>query len=141
MRNLAQRSTLAAKEIKALIGDSVEKVELGTRLVDKAGTTMQAIVAGIRSVTDIMGEITAASQEQAAGIEQINQAITQMDDVTQQNASLVEEAAAASQSLRDQAGSLSRAVGVFKTGAARMEGAPSWTAPAAKAPVPALRHA
>jgi methyl-accepting chemotaxis protein len=117
VRNLAQRSAGAAKEIKALIGDSVEKVEAGKKLVDQAGSTMQAIVESIKSVTDIMGEIAAASQEQTAGIEQINQAITEMDDVTQQNASLVEEAAAASQSLQDQAGSLSQAVSLFKINA------------------------
>ncbi|RFP13278.1 methyl-accepting chemotaxis protein [Duganella sp. BJB488] len=117
VRNLAQRSAGAAKEIKSLIGDSVEKVEAGARLVDQAGVTMQAIVESIKSVTDIMAEITAASQEQTAGIEQINQSITQMDDVTQQNASLVEEAAAASQSLQDQAGSLAQVVGVFKINA------------------------
>ena len=114
VRNLAQRSAGAAREVKALIGDSVEKVATGTKLVDQAGSTMQAIVDSIKSVTDIMGEITAASQEQTAGIEQINQAITQMDAVTQQNAALVEEAAAASQSLLDQAGGLSQAVGVFR---------------------------
>ena len=118
VRNLAQRSTVAAREIKGLIAASAEKVELGSKQVDKAGSTMQAIVGSIKSVTDIMGEITAASQEQAAGIEQINQAITLMDDVTQQNASLVEQAAAAASSLQDQAASLSRAVSVFKTGAA-----------------------
>ncbi len=95
VRNLAQRSAAAAKEVKTLIGDSVEKVDIGAKLVDQAGSTMQAIVNSIKSVTDIMGEITAASQEQTSGIEQINQAITQMDEVTQQNASLVEEAAAA----------------------------------------------
>jgi len=114
VRNLAQRSAQAAKEIKALIGDSVEKAEAGTKLVDQAGATMHAIVDSIKSVTDIMGEITAASQEQTAGIEQIKQAITQMDDVTQQNAALVEEAAAASQSLQDQAGSLAQVVSVFR---------------------------
>ena len=141
VRNLAQRSTVAAKEIKALIGDSVEKVELGTKLVDKAGATMQAIVASIRSVTDIMGEITAASQEQATGIEQINQAIAQMDEATQQNASLVEEAAAASHALQDQADSLSKAVSVFMTAAAHTAGgAPARMGRAAKAPLPALRY-
>ena len=129
VRNLAQRSTVAAREIKGLIAASAEKVELGSKQVDKAGSTMQAIVGSIRSVTDIMGEITAASQEQAAGIEQINQAITQMDDVTQQNASLVEQAAAASSSLQDQAASLSRAVSVFKTDAAAR--LPARMAPAA----------
>jgi methyl-accepting chemotaxis protein len=114
VRNLAQRSASAAKEIKTLIGDSVEKVDVGTRLVDQAGTTMNEIVDSIRRVTDIMGEITAASQEQTSGIEQINQAISQMDEVTQQNAALVEEAAAAAESLQDQAGNLSQVVSVFK---------------------------
>ena len=114
VRNLAQRSAAAAKEIKVLIGDSVTAVETGSRLVDQAGTTMGKIVASVERVTDIMGEITAASREQEAGIEQINQAIGDMDSVTQQNAALVEEAAAAAQSLREQAGNLSHAVSVFK---------------------------
>jgi methyl-accepting chemotaxis protein len=114
VRSLAQRSAAAAKEIKGLIDDSVEKVGLGSRLVDQAGTTMEEIVASVRRVTDIMGEITAASQEQTAGIEQINQAISQMDQVTQQNAALVEEAAAAAASLQDQAGVLADVVGAFK---------------------------
>ena len=118
VRNLAQRSAAAAKEIKTLIGDSVEKVDTGTRLVDQAGNTMEEIVASVKRVTDIMAEIMAASQEQTAGIEQINQAIAQMDEVTQQNAALVEEAAAAAQSLQDQAGSLSQVVSVFQIGAA-----------------------
>lgn len=117
VRNLAQRSAAAAKEIKALIDDSVGKVDAGARLVDHAGSTMQAIVESIKRVTDIMGEITSASQEQASGIEQVNQAIVQMDDVTQQNASLVEEAAAAARSLQDQAGDLSQVVSVFKLNA------------------------
>jgi methyl-accepting chemotaxis protein len=114
VRNLAQRSAAAAKEIKGLIGDSVEKVDAGAKLVDQAGTTMGEIVESVKRVTDIMGEITAASQEQTSGIEQINQAISQMDQVTQQNASLVEEAAAAAESLQDQAGNLARVVSVFK---------------------------
>jgi methyl-accepting chemotaxis protein len=114
VRNLAQRSAAAAKEIKTLIGDSVEKVDTGAKLVDQAGATMDEIVASVKRVTDIMGEITAASQEQTSGIEQINQAINQMDEVTQQNASLVEEAAAASQAMQDQASSLAQAVSVFK---------------------------
>jgi|SRR5471030_17833 len=113
VRNLAQRSAGAAKEIKVLIGDSMEKVEAGTKLVDQAGSSMQVIVEAIKSVTDIMAEITVASQEQSAGIEQINQAIAQMDQVTQQNAELVEAAAAAAESLQDQAGSLAHVVGVF----------------------------
>ncbi|MGJ7507300.1 methyl-accepting chemotaxis protein [Variovorax sp. GT1P44] len=114
VRNLAQRSAAAAKEIKTLIGDSVEKVEEGSKQVAEAGKTMEEIVDSVKRVTDIMGEITAASQEQTSGIEQINQAITQMDQVTQQNAALVEEAAAAAASLQEQAGSLSQVVSVFK---------------------------
>ncbi|OAK66700.1 hypothetical protein A3K87_05685 [Variovorax paradoxus] len=114
VRNLAQRSASAAKEIKTLIGDSVEKVEEGSKQVSEAGRTMEEIVGSVRRVTDIMGEITAASQEQTSGIEQINQAITQMDQVTQQNAALVEEASAAAQSLQEQADNLVRAVSTFK---------------------------
>ena len=117
VRNLAQRSAAAAKEIKILIGDSVGQVDAGSKLVDQAGSTMNAVVDSIRSVTDVMGEITAASQEQTSGIEQINQAITQMDEVTQQNAALVEEAAAASASLQDQASILAQIVSVFTLGA------------------------
>jgi methyl-accepting chemotaxis protein len=114
VRNLAQRSAAAAKEIKVLIGDSVAAVETGSKLVDQAGATMSDIVASVARVTDIMSEITAASQEQEAGIDQINQAISEMDSVTQQNAALVEEAAAAAGSLREQAGSLAQAVSIFK---------------------------
>ncbi|MFJ3046775.1 methyl-accepting chemotaxis protein [Herbaspirillum chlorophenolicum] len=114
VRNLAQRSAAAAKEIKVLIEDSVDKVEVGTRLADEAGVTMNEIVHNAQKVTDIIGEISLASQEQASGIEQINQAIIQMDDVTQQNAALVEEAAAASRSLQEQASSLAQIVSVFK---------------------------
>ncbi|WP_404932227.1 HAMP domain-containing protein [Massilia atriviolacea] len=113
VRNLAQRSAAAAREIKTLIGDSVDKVAQGNALVDKAGSTMQAIVTSIDSVTDMMGEITAASVEQTAGIGQIHQAIAQMDEVTQQNAALVEEAAAAAGALQDQAGTLAAVVQVF----------------------------
>jgi len=114
VRNLAQRSAAAAKEIKGLIGDSVDKVENGTKLVGEAGQTMEEIVTSIKRVTDIMAEISAASSEQSAGIEQVNQAITQMDEVTQQNAALVEEAAAAAESLEEQAHNLSTSVAVFK---------------------------
>jgi methyl-accepting chemotaxis protein len=92
VRNLAQRSAAAAKEIKDLIGDSVDKVQAGNRLVEQAGSTMHEVVASVKRVTDIMSEIMMASQEQSSGIEQINNAVTQMDDVTQQNAALVEEA-------------------------------------------------
>ncbi|MDP9902785.1 methyl-accepting chemotaxis protein [Variovorax ginsengisoli] len=114
VRNLAQRSAAAAKEIKDLIDDSVGNVSAGTRLVEQAGQTMEEIVGSVQRVTDIMGEITAASQEQTTGIEQINQAITQMDQVTQQNAALVEEAASAASSLREQAHTLVSTVAVFK---------------------------
>jgi methyl-accepting chemotaxis protein len=114
VRNLAQRSAGAAKEIKGLIEDSVGKVDAGGKLVDEAGKTMGEIVTSVKRVTDIMSEIAAASQEQSTGIEQVNQAITQMDDVTQQNAALVEEAAAAAESLQDQAAKLAEAVSVFK---------------------------
>ncbi|GJJ02367.1 methyl-accepting chemotaxis protein [Duganella rhizosphaerae] len=114
VRNLAQRSASAAQEIKALIGDSVNKVESGARLVTQAGSTMREIVVNVRRVTDIIGEITAASAEQTNGIEQINRAIAQMDQVTQQNAALVEEAAAASAALQDQSGALARVVSVFQ---------------------------
>ncbi|MNR78017.1 Methyl-accepting chemotaxis protein I [compost metagenome] len=114
VRNLAQRSAAAAKEIKTLIGDSVDKVELGSKLVGEAGVTMDEVVQSVKHVTDIMSEIMAASQEQSAGIEQVNQAIGQMDQVTQQNAALVEEAAAAAESLNEQAAKLAEAVSVFK---------------------------
>ena len=114
VRNLAQRSAAAAKEIKTLIDDSVNKVEVGTRLVDDAGKTMEEIVNAVKRVTDIMSEIRAASDEQSKGIEQVNQAITQMDEVTQQNAALVEEAAAAAESLEEEAQNLTRSVSVFR---------------------------
>ncbi|MCC7182564.1 MAG: PAS domain-containing protein [Rhodocyclaceae bacterium] len=113
VRNLAQRSAAAAKEIKTLIGDSVEKVEVGSKLVESAGKTMEDIVGSVKRVTDIMGEITAASMEQSSGIEQVNQAIMQMDQVTQQNAALVEEAAAAAESMKTQAAQLAETVGIF----------------------------
>jgi len=114
VRNLAQRSAAAAKEIKALIDDSVTKVDAGSKLVAQAGATMTEVVDSVRHVTDIMAEILAASQEQSAGIEQVNTAIVQMDEVTQQNAALVEEAAAAAASLNEQANNLSTVVSVFK---------------------------
>jgi len=114
VRNLAHRSATAAREIKDLIGDSVEKVETGSQLVGEAGATMERVVHSVRQVNDIMAEISAASGEQERGIEQINQAIGEMDMVTQQNASLVEEAAAAAQSLRDQSGGLVDTASVFK---------------------------
>jgi methyl-accepting chemotaxis protein len=114
VRNLAQRSAAAAKEIKDLIDDSVGKVEAGSKQVDQAGATMDEIVQAVKRVTDIMSEIAAASNEQSAGIEQVNQAITQMDEVTQQNAALVEEAAAAAISMQDQSFALMHAVSIFK---------------------------
>ncbi|NGZ87138.1 methyl-accepting chemotaxis protein [Duganella aceris] len=116
VRNLAQRSAAAAREIKQLIGDSVDKIDTGARLVDEAGSTMSEIVDSVRRVTDIMGEIAFASQEQLSGIEHINGAITEMDQTTQQNAALVEQASAAAATMRQQAGHLSAAVGVFKLG-------------------------
>ena len=114
VRNLAQRSAAAAKEIKALIGDSVGKVREGSNLVEQAGVTMEEVVASVRRVTDIMGEITSASQEQSAGIAQVNATILEMDETTQQNAALVEQAAAAAASMQDQAANLERVVSVFK---------------------------
>ncbi len=114
VRNLAQRSAAAAKEIKVLIEDSVDKVGSGTKLVEQAGATMNEVVTSVRQVTDIVAAISAATDEQNAGIAQVHQAITQMDKVTQENASLVEETAAAAQLLRDQAEELSQAVAAFK---------------------------
>ncbi|MBB4770785.1 methyl-accepting chemotaxis protein [Xanthomonas sp. LMG 8993] len=114
VRTLAQRSTAAAKEIKSLIDDSVERVAEGSTLVHTAGATMAEIVASVQRVTDIMGEISAASQEQSAGIEQVNTTVTQMDETTQQNAALVEEATAAARSMEEQAVQLTQAVSVFK---------------------------
>jgi len=114
VRSLAQRSAQAAKEIKGLIEDSVTKVGAGSQQVERAGATMQEIVASVKRVTDIMGEISAASEEQSSGIDQVNRAVSQMDEVTQQNAALVEEAAAAAGSLQEQAQRLAEAVAVFK---------------------------
>jgi methyl-accepting chemotaxis protein len=132
VRSLAQRSAAAAKEIKTLIGDSVEKVDVGAKLVDQAGATMQEVVTSVKRVTDIIGEFSVASQEQTSGIDQINQAIIQMDNVTQQNAALVEQAAAAAQSMQEQAANLSRVVSVFKLDASQT---------ATPAPVRAVAHA
>ncbi|WP_035384506.1 methyl-accepting chemotaxis protein, partial [Ferriphaselus sp. R-1] len=114
VRNLAQRSAAAAKEIKSLIGDSVDKVTVGTELVGQAGKTMEEVVTAVKRVTDIMAEISAASAEQSAGIEQVNRAISQMDDVTQQNAALVEEAAAAAESMEEQAQQLASMMSTFR---------------------------
>jgi methyl-accepting chemotaxis protein len=140
VRSLAQRSAGAAKEIKSLIGDSVEKVNNGGKLVEQAGKTMDEIVHSVKRVTDIMAEITAASQEQSQGIEQINQTVTQMDEMTQQNAALVEEASAAARSLEEQAGGLTESVAGFRL-AGEAVSAPK-AAPAAVAAVaaPAARN-
>ncbi|WP_308609558.1 methyl-accepting chemotaxis protein [Massilia aquatica] len=116
VRNLAQRSAAAAKEIKTLINDSVDKVDAGARLVDQAGVTMAEIVESITRVTGIMSGIASASMEQTAGIEQVNMAISQMDEVTQQNAALVEQAAAAAAAMQEQAATLAQVVGVFRLG-------------------------
>jgi len=148
VRNLAQRSAAAAKEIKELISDSVDQVEAGSRLVEQAGATMEEVVVSVRRVTDIMSEITSAGQEQRAGIEQVNAAIAEMDAVTQQNAALVEEATAASHSMQQQAGALAGLVAVFRLEPApadrpalRAVPAGSREVPAARLPVPARRRA
>src|SRR5471030_3099607 len=134
VRNLAQRSATAAKEIKGLIDNSVQQVDIGARLVQQAGSTMSEVVASVRRVTDMMGEITSASQEQSTGIDQVNVAIAQMDSVTQQNAALVEEAAAAADSMREQAAGLARVAAGFKLH--RTQAAPTAAARArAAAPV------
>jgi methyl-accepting chemotaxis protein len=125
VRNLAGRSAEAAKEIKSLITASVERVEQGTALVDQAGVTMTEVVSSIKRVTDIMGEISAASNEQSAGVSQVGEAISQMDRVTQQNAALVEESAAAAESLKQQAQQLVQAVAVFKLGRSEAYAAPA----------------
>jgi methyl-accepting chemotaxis protein len=114
VRNLAQRSAEAAKEIKGLIGTSVDKVEAGTRLVAEAGSTIGEVVANAQRVADIIGEITAASGEQAGGIGQVNTAVNHLDQMTQQNAALVEEGAAAAESLKDQASRLAHVVQTFR---------------------------
>ena len=140
VRSLAGRSAEAAKEIKLLITASVERVEQGTLLVDKAGATMTEVVASIRRVTDIMGEISAASSEQSAGVGQVGEAVTQMDQATQQNAALVEEMAAAASALNAQAGELVNAVAVFKLDASAMRSAPAPSfAPRAPIPAPAFK--
>ena len=143
VRNLAQRSAEAAKEIKALIGASVDKVESGSKLVADAGKTMQEIVGSVQRVTDIIGEITAAASEQSDGIGQVNTAVVQLDQMTQQNAALVEESAAAAESLKAQASALAQAVGTFKLDAMHKPqaavAAPSAVAPAAPRAVAAPR--
>jgi methyl-accepting chemotaxis protein len=114
VRSLAQRSASAAREIKGLIGASVEKVEAGTRLVGDAGATMQDVVGQVKRVSDLISELSAATSEQTAGISQVNDAVTQLDETTQQNAALVEQSAAAADSLRQQASRLTEVVGVFR---------------------------
>jgi methyl-accepting chemotaxis protein I, serine sensor receptor len=136
VRSLAQRSASAAKEIKELIGDSADKVQSGSALVGRAGTTMDEIVQAVRRVTDIMGEISAASEEQSGGIEQVNRAVVQMDEVTQQNAALVEQAAAAAASLEEQTRSLQSVIGQWHVSGARAA-APAPSASTAKSRVKA----
>ncbi|GAA3986289.1 methyl-accepting chemotaxis protein [Comamonas faecalis] len=138
VRSLAQRSASAAKEIKQLITDSVQRVEQGSQLVDKAGSTMSEVVHSIRRVTDIMGEISSASREQSSGVAQVGEAITQMDQATQQNAALVEESSAASSSLSQQAGDLVQAVSVFKLAGHAHAAAPHPSPSATATPAPAV---
>ena len=140
VRNLAQRSAAAAKEIKDLIGDSVDKVQTGNRLVEQAGSTMHEVVASVKRVTDIMSEIMMASQEQSSGIEQINTAVTQMDDVVQQNAALVEEAAAAAQAMQEQVNSLNEMVSVFRVETGNRAGRRALHTVAPPAAAPRLAH-
>ena len=128
VRSLAQRSAAAAKEIKLLIDDSVDKVAAGSKLVDEAGATMEHVVDSVRKVTAIMADISVATSEQSDGIAQVNQALAQMDGVTQQNAALVEEAAAAAESLQDQAHHLAEVIGVFKLGEQARQPAPAMAA-------------
>jgi methyl-accepting chemotaxis protein-1 (serine sensor receptor) len=142
VRSLAQRSSAAAKEIKELIDTSVERVQSGSALVDEAGRTMTDIIGAVQRVTDIMGEIAAASAEQSNGIDQVARAVTQMDEVTQQNAALVEEAAAAAHSLEDQAGKLRTAVAVFQLEEGALQSASGASQPVRRAkPVSAARKA
>ena len=140
VRSLAQRSAEAAKEIKQLINASVEKVDTGSRLVADAGSTMADIVQSVQRVTDMIGEITAASTEQGAGVSQVNQAVGNLDQMTQQNAALVEESAAAAQSLREQAEQLAQMVSVFKVNAAAY-GVQAPVARAVAAPAPGMAAA
>jgi methyl-accepting chemotaxis protein len=140
VRNLAQRSASAAKDIKGLIDDSVRKVALGSELVDKAGQTMDEIVQSISRVTQIMTQISNASEEQSIGIAQVNDAITQMDQVTQQNAALVEEAAAAAESMQEQSAKLADVVSVFKLDARSLPPPqPALQRPVARAVAPLKR--
>jgi len=134
VRNLASRSAEAAKEIKTLIQDSVGKVTEGTKLVDESGKALGEIVIRVKKVTDVMAEIASSSREQASGIEQVNKAITMMDDVTQQNAALVEEASAAAQALTEQASNLTQLIARYRVGEGSAEQAPR------AAPRPATTH-
>ena len=129
VRNLAQNSAAAAREIKDLIGDSVDKVNHGTQLVNESGSTLRDIVGAVKSVSDIIAEITAASEEQLTGIEQVNKALSQLDEVTQQNAALVEEATAASESMDDETRALTNLMAFFKGGAKEMMAPPASSAP------------
>ena len=138
VRNLAQRSAGAAKEIKSLINDSVEKVDEGTKLVDESGKTLDEIVEAVKKVNDIIAEIAAASQEQSAGIEEVNKAISQMDEMTQQNAALVEEAASASESMEEQSKGMIELMNFFNTG---QQQAPARSAKPARSAAPAARSA
>ncbi|EGF32989.1 Methyl-accepting chemotaxis protein I (serine chemoreceptor protein) [Oxalobacteraceae bacterium IMCC9480] len=140
VRSLAQRSAAAAKEIKVLIDSSVDKVNIGSRLVGEAGITMAEVVSSVQRVTDIVTEISSASREQEGGISQINQAITEMDTVTQQNAALVEEAAAAAGSLEEQASKLETLISVFKVDNAQIAGAARVHTAMASSPRPVLVH-
>jgi len=142
VRNLAQRSAQAAREIKDMIQDSAQKVDAGSRLVGEAGTSMQEIVSQVKRITDLIGEITSSSMEQSSGIQQINSAVTQMDQVTQQNAALVEQSAAAAQSLKSQADKLAEVVAVFRVGhEGAQRAAPASHAAPARHPAPAKRPA
>jgi methyl-accepting chemotaxis protein len=142
VRNLAGRSATAAKEIKALIQDSVHKVDEGSSLVTQSGATLDQIVAAVKKVTDIVAEIAAASHEQSAGIDQVNKAVMQLDELTQQNAALVEEASAASQAMAEQARGLNERMSAYKVDATRLarlgvEGLDAAPARAAARPAPA----
>jgi len=137
---LASRSAEAAKEIKTLIQDSVVKVTEGTKLVDESGKALAEIVARVKKVTDVMAEIASSSREQASGIEQVNKAITMMDDVTQQNAALVEEASAAAQALTEQASNLTQLIARYRVGEGAADEAKHATARPAQAAAPAVER-
>jgi methyl-accepting chemotaxis protein len=141
VRNLAQRSATAAKEIKDLINDSVSKVNAGTELVDASGKSLSEIVASVKRVADIVAEISAASEEQAAGIDQVNTALTQMDTTTQQNAALVEESAAASKAMEQQAQALVERVSFFQIASSAQQATThdSFSAPTRAASTPTVR--